>query len=215
MAEVRSIWHQGALDSRPPPWLPAGTATVRLLFSPAAQEPASVEEVAAAEAEARLAEAVARAEAQARERVESEGKARWDRAVEQLDRVLSDLLDIRRQLFGTMEQEMMHLALCVARAVVARELTSDPQYVLRLVREAVGMIVDEDRVEISVSAADYDLVFERLADISRDNPRAGTLLIKADQSIEAGCIVETKLARIDATVASRLRNVAESLLGEL
>jgi len=85
--------------------------------------------------------------------------------------------------------------------------------VVDLVRQAVGLVVEDDEIIISVSPRDHDLLAPRLEEIASEFPRAGGLVLRADESVEDGCVVDTRLARVDATIANRLHNVADSLNG--
>lgn len=208
MTRVQPLHFPVTRKSEPAAWIAASQAgAVHSAFGPP-------EDGAAAERdrlEAQLAERLTLAEAEGRARGEAEGRARVEQRVVRLDAILAELLDVRRRTFASMQRELVDLAMCVASAILRREIAGDREQIVRVVEEAVGMVADRDEVEISVAPADLPLLRERQEEISRGNPRAGTLLIRASDSIDVGCVVETRLARIDATLETRLRNVAESL----
>jgi flagellar biosynthesis/type III secretory pathway protein FliH len=198
-----------------PAWIgPCGTDQVRSAFGPAAAAaPSAAAGEAAAQqaAAAQLADATAQAAAEGRARGEAEGRAVFEDAVRKLDEVLTGLVELRLSAFAELEGQLVDLALCVSEAIIERELTVDRDYTLRIVRHAVELVASGDEVEISVAPQMHQLVAERLEAIAGEVPRAGGLLVKADESIEAGCVVETRMAQVDATVAARLKNVAERL----
>jgi flagellar biosynthesis/type III secretory pathway protein FliH len=161
--------------------------------------------------EQRIAEATRQAEEEGRARGEAEGRAAFEEAVERVESILGELSRTRQRVYSTVEAQMIELALCVAGAVLDREIEADRDYVLRLVRQAVGMVADGTEVEVSVSPGDYELIASSVEAITADEPRSGALVVRVDEAIEAGCVVETRIARVDATVATRLRNIATAL----
>lgn len=220
MNRVRPIQLPVTHKSVPPPWISVSVApsAIQSVFgSNEADARAEIEarrneqQQAALEMEKRIAAAVAKAEAETRARVEAEVSGQYDTAIKRLDLIGAELTDIRQRLLFSAEREMIDLALVIAQAILDRELKADRDYLIRLAKNAVAMVADGDEIEISVAPNDYPILAERLDEINRDNPRAGTLLLKANDAIEAGCIIETRLARVDATVATRLRTIAESL----
>jgi flagellar biosynthesis/type III secretory pathway protein FliH len=216
----------GAQDVERPTWLHGSESSVRRVFMPAGWvEPASAPTAAPTPAvagpaaapdtqamlEQQIAEATRQAEAEARARGEAEGRAAFAEAVERVGRILGELGGAQRGIYTTMEAQMIDLALCVAGAVLEREVEADRDYVLRLVKQAVGMVADGSEVEVCVSPGDYELIASSVDSITADEPRSGALVVRADEAIEAGCVVETRIARVDATVATRLRNIAGAL----
>jgi len=212
MSQVRPVAFQVSRRSEPPSWIGQATgASVNSVFQPAA-DPAQTQAAAAAQRlERELAEARARAEAEGRARTEAEGRARWEGELAKLRELCADLSGARLRLLTEMENLMVDLALVVSETIVGREMEQHPEHVLRLVREAVAMVADGGAIEIAVAPSCYPLVTAELAAISQQIPKAGELVVKSDENVGAGCVVETKHSRVDATVATRLRNVADSL----
>jgi flagellar assembly protein FliH len=198
----------------PPTWL-ATISSAAVGATPVWNTPQDQEEdtgaIAAATLERERLEVLARAEAEGRARGEAAASEQRQQAAARSERLLAGLVDVRRAVLADAQQQLIDLALCVAGAVLNRELRLDRGDLAQLVREAVAMVSDGDEIEIRVAPVDRDPLASQLAELTRDNPRAGTLLITSDEKIDGGCIVETRLARVDATLASRLRNIADSL----
>lgn len=178
-------------------------------FQATEQTPTDPQQVERAE----LAEAIAAAEAQGFAQGEAAGRAEWEERVQRLDQVVDDLCDLRRRVFASMEGQMRELGLCVARTILERELSQDTGYLERLVRQAMDLVVDEDEIVISVAPGDRELLASRVDAIALDYPRAGGLAVREDPAIEFGCKVDTRLARVDATLEGRLAAIADALNG--
>lgn len=105
----------------------------------------------------------------------------------------ADMLDAR------VADQVLQLALAVARQVVRAELQLEPQHFVDLVREGLGQISEQaTRITLHVSAADADLVRHDLGDI--DN----RLNIVEDPAITpGGCRFVTSHGDVDATIEAR------------
>lgn len=162
---------------------------------------------------AALSEARAIAEAEGHTQGEAAGRAEWEERVVRLDELIDDLCNVRRRIFVSMESQMRELGLCVARTILERELRGDADYLEGLVRQALELVVDEDEIVISVAPGDRELLASRLDAIAKDYPRAGGLALREDATVLRGCLVDTRLARVDATLKGRLAAIAEALNG--
>lgn len=105
-----------------------------------------------------------------------------------------DMLDER------VANQVLRLALAVARQVVRAELQIEPQHFVDLVKEGLSQISDQaTRIALHVNAADAELVRHDLGDID------SRLSITSDPTITpGGCRFVTSHGDIDATVEARL-----------
>ncbi|MFH1129714.1 MAG: FliH/SctL family protein [Pseudomonadota bacterium] len=162
-----------------------------------------------------VAQGVAALEAEARARGQAEGeaagKAAYSEAIERLGQIMADLVQAQQQELATMEGQMIDLAIVVTRTLLGRELKSDEEYALRLLKEAIDLIADGSEIDVTVSPADYEKITELAVKVGQEHPKAGKLFVRKSEKISAGCIVETRVARVDATIEARLQNVLEAL----
>jgi flagellar biosynthesis/type III secretory pathway protein FliH len=212
MRATRPASFQVLRQSVPPSWLAgsSGSSELRVAFA-AAPQPADPVDERAREIEAMIAAARANAEAEGRAHGEAEGRTRWDGLVVELSAAVAEIVGARGRLLAGLEDLILELTLTVARVLLERELAEDPALVARLVREAVALIGDGEAVEIRVAPALHEQLADELEAIRREAPRASAIQIRPDPTVEAGCLVETPLARVDATLATRLRTLLETL----
>ena len=241
MASPRKAQPVSFSASRPlaaPGWLDQASrpVTVRPLFAlRSSDESGPGQDVADAapeenpEQRARIAEAVAREVAALRKEAEEEGRAAGEAAgraageaagrealqqvTERVGALVEELSSLRKTILDQTEQQVVELCLTVAQAVVERELSDDGDYARRMVRQALDLVADGDEVEVRLSPADHDLLRHELPALAEELPRIGSLLLRADPEVESGCVVETRLCRVDATAASRLQNICDALMG--
>lgn len=158
-----------------------------------------------------VAEAFARAERDGRIQGERAGKAKVEETFQRLNEVLHDLVEVRQRIFQAMEQDAIALSMVIAQTILGRELKTDSEWIQKWVREAVDLVAEGDEIEITVSLKDQHSIQGLVEEIAKENPRAKALFVKASSSIDNGCVVETKFARVDATLATRLETIANAL----
>jgi flagellar biosynthesis/type III secretory pathway protein FliH len=163
------------------------------------------------EVERRIREIAGRAMDEGRAHGEQVGMQVYQAAAERLEAAARDLICAREQILAGLEKQLLELSVVCAEAIVGREISSEDGYCARVVREALALSGEADETEIRVSSQDHAELAPLLSTLSEENPRAGTLRVIADERISAGCLVETKLARVDGTVAGRLQSVLEAV----
>ena len=213
------------------PWLSLGSPSVTPAFLFASQrESAAAESEADAATRERLRERAA--EQAQRQRLEAELEALREAAVaegfaageaaartqyeelnERLGALLVGLAEGSREALGNMEAALAEIVVAVAQTVIGRQWRSDATYLYPLIQEALSVLGDAEETEIRLSPSDNEALRELAADLATEFPRLGRLRFKSDPEIELGCVVETKLAVVDATLASRLASVREELGG--
>ena len=103
------------------------------------------------------------------------------------------------------------LALLIARHVVRRELHTTPDEVVGVVRESLQHLPVSPRLaRIRLHPEDVPLVEAALAPGNGDRHWR----LEADPTLtRGGCVVETDVSRVDATVEARLAAIAARMLG--
>lgn len=130
-------------------------------------------------------------------------------ALEQmLDAIARPFADLDSQV----EEQLVQLAVTIARQLVRRELRTDPAQVIAIVRETVALLPAATRdVRVHLHPDDAAVVRERLATPSAD--RAWTL-VEDPVMTRGGCRVTTDTACIDQRLETRIRNIMAAILGE-
>lgn len=127
---------------------------------------------------------------------------------EQIMRALAaPLEDVDAQV----EEELVALALTVARQIIRRELKTHPGEVVAVVREALAALPSAShRVQVYLHPDDAVLVHEYLNPVGEDAPWR----IVEDSSLSrGGCRISSEHSRVDATVEKRIAAITARLLG--
>lgn len=109
------------------------------------------------------------------------------------------------------EEELVSLAMAIARQIIRRELKIDPGHVLGVVREALEALPAATRkVRIHLHPEDAQLVREALQPGTEERPWQ----IVEDLKLGRGdCQIQSEHSQIDASVEKRLAAISSELLG--
>jgi flagellar assembly protein FliH len=130
-----------------------------------------------------------------------------------LEEILQSLGEPFRQLDESVEQQLAELAMLVARQLVRRELKTEPEQVISVVREALAVLpVAARNVRLALHPEDAALIREALS-VGDDNQHIQ--LIEDPVQSRGGCKVLTDTSQIDASVESRLNAIIANVLGGL
>jgi flagellar assembly protein FliH len=129
-----------------------------------------------------------------------------------LEKALTALSRPLSRVDDQVHEQIVQLAMSVARGLVRRELRIDPSQVIGIVRETVALLPASARgVRVALHPEDAALVRERLAAPHAD--QAWT--ITEDPVLSRGdCRVHADYAQIDARLESRLNSAIATLLGD-
>ncbi|MDH5184074.1 MAG: flagellar assembly protein FliH [Gammaproteobacteria bacterium] len=173
------------------------------------------------EAKSTLDEALAKLEEQRVELQEKHQQQQQEMAAEQaliveqstyLAELLEGLTHPLEELDETVEEQLLHLTISVARQLVRRELKTDPGEIVAIIREALAMLpVGKREIQIYLNAEDMQIVKSSFS-LADDDQRTWQLL--EDPTISrGGCRLVSNDSQIDASVEKRLTAVATKLLG--
>lgn len=106
-------------------------------------------------------------------------------------------------------QGVLELACDLARQVLRHEISSNPNVLLPVIREALGLLFADHRaVQVRLNPLDLDV----LQDIVSEEFRGTPLSLKADPSIErGGCLVESGGTVIDGRIEKRWARTVNEL----
>jgi flagellar assembly protein FliH len=120
--------------------------------------------------------------------------------------------DVKRQLHFEAQREALKLAMVIARKILVREVRTDPEAIVGVIRNALAMAESSVVIRLRV----HPDVFEYCLDKRQILAIPDEAVITADPAISAGgCIVETEVGEIDASIETQLQVLAEALDREI
>ncbi len=133
-----------------------------------------------------------------------------------LQEVLRQLSNIRKETYQKIEQEVVDLALTIARKVICQEVTIDREIVVCVAKEALAKIEDPGEIKIKLSPSDLQFINETQTQLSNILQNIDNVTLEAAENIQSGgCIIETDLGEIDARIEKQLQAVEESFRSTL
>lgn len=113
-----------------------------------------------------------------------------------------------------LEKNLLTLAVAVARQVVGRELTSDPDAVRQLVTRALGRFPVEESLTIRLHPSDLSRISASSVENPGSDPAAGRdVRWRADAHIaEGSCVVEGPERMVDGRVDKALLRIYQALV---
>ena len=128
--------------------------------------------------------------------------------VERFARTIDELAAMRPRLREQAEGDLVRLAVAIARRVVRRELTIDPQAITGLVKAALEQLSAGEHIRIRVHPEDEAAVRNCLAAVGR----AASVEVSGDAALERGsAILETERGNLDASAETQLAEIERGL----
>jgi len=131
--------------------------------------------------------------------------------MEKLATAIADIGAMRARVRGEAEQDLVTLSLAIARRILRREISVDPDAVQGLVRSALEKLQSRDITRVRVFPGHEDAVRRCLA-----AAHAGSVELLPDPAMQAGDIlVETSRGNLDASVETQLREIERGFADRL
>ncbi|MEJ2480919.1 MAG: flagellar assembly protein FliH, partial [Acidihalobacter sp.] len=132
--------------------------------------------------------------------------------IDQLDQLLHSLARPLETADEQVEQELVTLAVTVARQLVRRELQTSPDEIVAVVREALGVLPSHSNdIRVVMHPDDAQLVREVLSDTAQER---AWRIVEDPALTRGGCRIDTDVSRVDATLEHRLNQVIASVWGD-
>jgi flagellar assembly protein FliH len=135
---------------------------------------------------------------------------RGEAMLHRLTQTLDELTTVRADMIRQTEGQMVQLALGIARRIVQREVSLDPDLLLAMARVALERLGDSARVTVKLHPEDYAAAgAARVSEMTSSN-----VTIVADARLSRGaCRVESDMGLLDVGIDAQLQEVGRALLG--
>src|SRR4051812_27584040 len=194
--------------------------TAERLLAEAQREAAAMKQRAAAEGlvEGRregIARGIEEGRTMGRQQAVEEHRAQFTQAVAALNEAMADLESSRVELEAAGLEEVVGLAVAVARRVTKRQGLIEPEVLTENLREAMKLVVHAGDVKVAIHPSQRQALEVALPALRLEVPRLGHVELGEDASIDPGrCRVHAGGGEIDATLDEQLDRVVADLLPE-
>ncbi len=149
---------------------------------------------------------------QGRTEGERAAATRLDAAIERYAAALQELTGKRKQMRHEAERDVVKLSIAIARRILHRELSSDPEAMLGLVKAALEKLDSREVDRVRVHPADVAAVRAQLEHLRS----SAHFEIAGDSSLERGAaIFEGARGTLDASVEMQLAEIERGLIDRL
>ncbi len=136
--------------------------------------------------------------------------------ISSIKEALIQLDAIREETYQQIEKEVVDLALAIAKKIICREISIDPETVVCVAKEALAKIDDPGEIKIKMNPSDLQFINETKYQLSNLIADVNHVSFEAEENIQSGgCIIETELGEIDARIEKQLQAIEESFRSAL
>lgn len=136
------------------------------------------------------------------------GNKRAEAMLRRLAQTLDELKALRQTMVRQTEQQMVSLALAIARRILRREAAVDEDLLIAMARVALERLGESGTATIRLNPEDYSATVQRHG----DHWAGARVKVVADPSVSrGGCLVDSEFGFIDASVEAQFDQVAQAL----
>lgn len=132
-----------------------------------------------------------------------------------LNEAVGEMTRLHEKINREAEDDLLKLAMAVARKVIQQEISIDRRIVRNFVSEALKSTSGKDEIVIRLNPEDYKVVSGNTRIYLPELAEKSNLTLKPDDAVTAGgCIVDTSMGSIDARVEAQLEEIYRRLVEE-
>jgi flagellar assembly protein FliH len=113
------------------------------------------------------------------------------------------------------ERFLVEMVFRIAKMISLKEISTDPDYILRLARALIERVGVRDNIRIKISPKDSASLESLKSELMKSFSDLKNLNIEVAEDVAGGgCTIETQWSAIDASIETQLKGLEESLLGD-
>jgi flagellar biosynthesis/type III secretory pathway protein FliH len=143
-----------------------------------------------------------------------EAEKKLNRTTQALGSTLAEISRLRETILTNSTNDMLRLVMAISKQVIGQEVAAREDLIVSIITQALHASIKADEFHIKINPDDLLVVNEKkplfLASISG----LKNITIEADPSIaRGGCLVESALGQVDATIDIKLEKIYQELQG--
>lgn len=142
----------------------------------------------------------------------TQGRAELTRQVDRFEKLMRLLDRPLQQLDDQVERELIEMVISMVRQLVRREVRTDPEQIIGIVREALSILPVSSRgIRVVLHPEDAALV-RKIYELSENE--LSWKIVEDPVVARGGCRILTETSQVDATLESRLATLIAPLLSD-
>lgn len=139
------------------------------------------------------------------------GQTRAEAMLRRMAVTLDELNGLRQSMIRQTQQQLVHLALTIAKRILRREVTLDQEMTLAMARVALDRLGEHAGATIRLHPEDHAMVIGG----GGDRWAGANVVVEADDRISrGGCRIESAFGFIDGSVDAQFDEVANAVLAD-
>lgn len=144
------------------------------------------------------------------------GQKKMDILLKRFSNILKELTTLRENILLSVDENILELALAVARKVIHHEVRTEREVVIGVVKAALKAAILSERITIKLNPLDLDVAVQNKADLMEHVDGSPKVKLEEDKGVEqGGCMIETAYGNIDARLEVQLAEVEKALEKEV
>lgn len=135
-------------------------------------------------------------------------------AMEQCRQILEEARRTKVKLLESSTADMARLAIAVAKRVISTEVSTNPQIIISVIREAINLLDQPGNFRVYVNPEEIEPALDSLAreEMSEMEKQDLTNALVADARVGiGGCVIESDQGVVDAQLDTRIAKVEQAL----
>lgn len=120
----------------------------------------------------------------------------------------------KSEIYAANERALVQIAFQVAKKIVLKELSTDQEYISRLVKDVIDRLGIKDSVRVKVSPKDLFRLENLKKELTDHFSTLKNVTVESSDRVSSGCIVETDFNVIDAQVETQLNEILGALIAK-
>ncbi len=142
-----------------------------------------------------------------------EAETRLQETAQVLAALLGEVSRLKKSIINNSIQDMLRLVFAISKKVILKEIATDEKIIIDVINQALHSAIKSEELHIKVNPEDFSLVNEQkplfLASISG----LENISFESDPQINrGGCLLESSLGQVDATLETKLDEIHQQLL---
>ncbi len=132
-----------------------------------------------------------------------------------LSLTLDELSRLREKVLHENTRDMLRLVLALAEQVIQCEVRSNPEIIVATLQRALQSAISSDEYHVKVNPQDLAVVTEKKPLFLASVSGLKNITLEGDDCVSrGGCLIESDLGRVDATIEGQLQELRQKLLPE-
>ncbi|MGE5545152.1 MAG: FliH/SctL family protein [Bacillota bacterium] len=147
------------------------------------------------------------------EKAREEARQQIEKARQESEDLVEQAKQERIGIIRSCESIIVRMSMDIAQKIVEKELTTNPDIIIELVKNILDYMNTAEFYKILVNPDDFVTLAAEFGKQSLFSSVNDRIQILADENVSrGGCVVETDLGLVDATLETRVSSLEESLM---